>query len=107
MVTLDGHKSTRENQEHRETYHDLAKLVEDAERMLGAYPDLKEPTFDDEHGEPPRRLGEAERIVTWTMNSMFGAITIFAMATGDRALLRTLLTLATLLILRLLGRRTG
>lgn len=103
VVRLDEHSDSKLKQHNEETYNDVAELFKRAEEVVGAWPELDEPTYDE--GKEPR-LGEAERIVVWAMTGTLGAVTIYAMTTGDRALLRTLLTIAMLLILRLVGRRT-
>jgi hypothetical protein len=106
VVRLGEHRSLGQNQQ-EETNHDVTDLLENAEAACGAWPELAEPTDDDDKDKEPARLGEAERIVVWAMTGMFGAVTIYAVTTGDQALLRMLLTTAMLLILRLVGRRTG
>jgi hypothetical protein len=108
MVYLDDRKSKEESHhQDKETYHDVTSLILDVERKLNPYPELSEPTYEDEVDEPPQRLEEVERTVVLAMTGLFGAVAIYAMTTGDRPLLRTLLTIAMLLILRLLGRRKG
>lgn len=103
-VRRSEHWDPKPKQENEETYNDVTDLLKKAEEEVGNWPELEEPSYG--KGEEPPRLGEGERIVIWAMTGTLGAVTIYAMTTGDRALLRTLLTIAMLLILRLISRRT-
>jgi pimeloyl-ACP methyl ester carboxylesterase len=76
---------------------DIAEVVGAAEEKNGPWPQLDEPRFT----RTQERFSSPERVTLWTMVVLLGAVTIYAIATGDQRVLLAVLTIAAGTLLRL------
>jgi hypothetical protein len=77
-------------------FRDIRELTQGAERENGPWPSLPEPKFSGYEKAPSL----AERVVLWTMAGVIGALTIYAIATGDRQVLIAILGVASGVLVR-------
>lgn len=75
--------------------HDIKEIIAEAEARRTPWPELPEPRFSIDK-EPSSRA----EVVLWTMAGILGALTIYAIATGDREVLLAILGVATGAFLR-------
>lgn len=77
---------------------DVIEVVKAAEKKFGPWPELEEPRLTS--GD---RSSFAQRVTVWTMAGLLGAITVYAITTGDQRVLLVLVVIAASALLRLAG----
>lgn len=78
----------------------VIEALKEAEKANDPWPELDEPSFS----RVPRHPSLVERVSLWTMASVLGAVTISAIATGDREVLLALVAVAGGTLIRLIRR---
>lgn len=87
-----------------EIYREIADLVSRAEDELEPWPEIPEPTIEDDHrGESPRSEN-AQTLAVLVMAVAFLVVTIYAIVVREQKLLTAILGIAGLTLMRLLFR---